>query len=123
MIDLKNRTRETKVYQYPRDVSAGPVRPQVMTVHRGEFNPKTGEKSVQPKQIAVGGVLTIPPRGEVKQLPDALLDHPALKRDIKNRLVSLKQRKTTAKASVAPAEPKASSKPRVRKSFSAKGQE
>jgi hypothetical protein len=118
MIDLKNRTRETKVYQYPRDVSAGPVRPQVMKVHRGRLNPKNGEKSLAEQQIAVGGVLTLPPKGELKQLPDALLNHPALQRDIKNRKVLLKQRPTTTAASQAPAEPKRSS--RTRRSGKAK---
>ena len=119
MIDLKNRTRQTKVYQYPRDVSAGPVRPQVMQVHRGHTNPKNGEKSLREKQIAVGGVLTLPPRGELKQLPDELLNHPALQRDIKNRKVLMKQRPTAKAASVAPAETKRSA-PRVRKGGKAK---
>ncbi len=122
MIDLKNRTRETKVYQYPRDVSAGPVRPQSIQVHRGVQNPKNGEKSLQAKQISVGGTLTIPPRGSV-QIPDVLLDHPALQRDIKARKVLSKVTKEKAPRaqSVAALEPKTSGV-RVRKS-SKKGQD
>lgn len=112
MITLKNRTREAKVYQYARDVSAGPVRPRVISVVRGKHNPKTGEKSRQEKQITVGGVLTIPARSSVV-VPDVLAEHPALKRDIAGRKVSQKAVKTTKKASVAP--PEAKAKPRVRK--------
>lgn len=104
MIDIKNRTRETKVYQYPRDVSAGPVRPQSQKVHREHFNPKNGEKTRVEKTVALGGVLTLPPKGEIKQLPDALLDHPVLQRDIKARNVSIKQYKASTSASTAPSE-------------------
>lgn len=97
MIDLKNRTRETRTYQYPRDVSAGPVRPQVLTVHRGHHNPKNGAVTVAEKTITVGGVLTLPPKSEVRGLPDALLNHPALKRDIAARAVSMKPYKPQPK--------------------------
>lgn len=105
MIDLKNRSRETRTYQYPRSMSAGPVRPSVLDVARGKHNPKTGEVVVAPKQITVGGVLSIPPRSTMKGLPDALLDHPALKRDIAARVVIVnKYPNPTAKASVATVE-------------------
>jgi len=107
MIDIKNRSRETRTYQYTREVSAGPVRPQVLDVVRGKHNPKTGEVTVAPKQITVGGVLTLPPKGELKSLPDVLLQHPQLKRDIESRAVSVKQHATApAQPKPAPAEPK-----------------
>jgi len=105
MIDLKNRCREAKTYQYPRDVSAGPVRPQVINVHRGHLNPKNGVVTVQEKAQAIGGVLHLPPRGEVTRLPDALLNHPVLQRDIEARLVVVrKYPNPTTAASVAPVE-------------------
>ena len=84
-----------------------------MTVHRGKLHPKTGEKSVREVQITVGGVLTIPPKGELKGLPDALLQHPVLQRDIRGRNVSVRQYEPkaaaspTADASVAQTEGKA----------------
>ena len=114
MIVLKNRTREPKVYQYPRDVSAGPVRPQVMQVVRGHLNPKTGEKTSRNVEITLGGTLTIPPGGTVTSLPEVLLQHKGLQRDIKARHVLKKDVKTSKVASAAPVETK-SSKPRVRK--------
>lgn len=107
MIDIKNRSREVRTYQYPRNVSAGPVRPQVLDVARGSHNPKTGEVVTAPKQITVGGVLTLHPKQTLKGLPDALLSHPSLKRDIDARLVSVKKyANPTPKASVAPIEAK-----------------
>lgn len=108
MIDLKNRSREQRVYQYPRDVSAGPVRPVDMQVMRGKHNPKTGEVQLVEKHVVVGGSLTLPPLGELKGLPDVLLSNPALKRDIAARLVIVKSYANPTKtASVAKAEPKA----------------
>ena len=106
MIDLKNRSRETMTYQYPRDVSAGPVRPQVLTVYRGHLNPKTGERTIRPLQITVGGVLTLQPKASLSNLPDVLLNHEVLQRDIKFRRVSMKQKKTTSASSTAPPETK-----------------
>lgn len=118
MIHLKNRSRETRTYQYPRNVSAGPVRPQTQTVFRSEHNPKNGEVTRREKQVTLGGVLTLAPKAELQNLPDALLEHPALKRDIRARLVSVRKQRTTAKASVAPVEtsaPEAPSTPTKKK--------
>jgi hypothetical protein len=116
MIDLKNRSREVRTYQYPRNVSAGPVRPKVLDVARGKHNPKTGEVVVAPKQITVGGVLTLPPRSEAKGLPDALLSHPSLQRDIAARVVIVKQYPNpTRKASIASVEVKPDAAPATKK--------
>lgn len=104
MIHLKNRSRETRTYQYPRNVSAGPVRPQTQTVFRTKHNPKNGEVSQREEQITLGGVLTLAPKAEMQNLPDALLEHPALQRDIRARLVSVRKLRTTAKATAAPVE-------------------
>lgn len=112
MIDLKNRSRETLTYQFTKDVSAGPVRPQVIVVHRGKHNPKNGEVSIIEKSETVGGVLTLPPRGELKGLPDALAEHPALKRDIANGVVKMVRRAPPPKT--ANPEPLAKSKRRAR---------
>ena len=115
MIDLKNRSREQRVYQYARDVSAGPVRPQPMTVVRGKFNPKTGETNLVEKPVTLGGVLTLHPGAELKGLPDTLLDHPALQRDIAARLVIVKKYsnpvRTASAVKVEPA-PVATTKPK-----------
>ena len=116
MIDLKNRSREVRTYQYPRSVSAGPVRPQVLDVARGKHNPKTGEVVIAPKQITVGGVLTLAPRSESKGLPDALLNHPSLQRDIAARVVIVKRYPNpTRKASIAPVEAKPAAEPKATK--------
>ena len=111
MIELKNRTRETLTYQYAAAMSAGPVRPQVVEVHRGEHNPKTGQITRKRIDVALGGVLTLDPKSSRKGLPDALADHPGLKRDIAARRVTLIQHKnpTPTKASAAPIERKAPS--------------
>lgn len=102
MIDLKNRSRETRTYQFSRDVSAGPVRPRVLDVARGKHNAKTGEVVIAPAQITVGGVLTLPPRATVRGLPESLLSHPSLKRDIDAReVVVVKHTKSEKPAVVA----------------------
>lgn len=122
MIDLKNRSRETLTLQYPRDVSAGPVRPQVITAPRSSFNAKTGERVRKDEQLTIGGVLTIPPRATVTRLPEVLLDHPVLKREIAARRVIVKpspERKRAAKpapkraAAKPPAPPKKARKPEL----------
>ena len=87
MIDLKNRTREARVYQYPNTMSAGPVRSTRQTVYRSEHNPRNGSVSQREKQILLGGSFSLQPREEVKGLPDALLNHPVLQRDIKSRAI------------------------------------
>lgn len=102
MIVLKNRSRETRIYQYPRDVSVGPVRPQVIKTHRGSHNPRNGEVRIAEKAVTIGGVLTLPPRSETV-VPELLTKHPSLQRDIAARLVVSKP---YAKPSPVPPPPK-----------------
>jgi hypothetical protein len=97
MIDLKNRTREARVYQYPDSVNAGPVRPKRQTVYRSEHNPRNGNVTRRERSVLLGGSLSLPPRGEVKGLPDALLNHPTLQRDIKSRAVRVVHHKEPVK--------------------------
>lgn len=115
MIDLKNRCRETLTYQFPKGVSAGPIRPQQMEVHRGKHNPKTGEKTLISKPETFGGSLSLRSKEVRKGLPDVVLSHPVIARDIAaRRLVVLRQYEPPkrSKASVAPAAaPKPQPKP------------
>lgn len=111
MIDLKNRTREQRVYTYPQDVSAGPVRPTRQTVLRSTHNARNGNIVRREEVVTLGGALTLPARGEVTGLPDILLSHPALQRDIKARNVKVTHRREkTAEASKVPAAKKAAKK-------------
>lgn len=101
MIDLQNRSRETRTYQYPKTVSAGLVRPKTQIVHRTNHNPRTGKKARREQEIVLGGVLTLGPKQTLRNLPDVLLKHPRLKRDIASRAVKLVSHTTTTKASSA----------------------
>ncbi len=111
MIDLKNKTRETRTYQFDRSVSAGPVRPKVIEVIRGHHNPKTGEVTKRPTKITVGGVLTLRPRETATQLPDAILSNSTIAREIEYGVLAVKRHpKPRVVASVAPVEQPVSKK-------------
>lgn len=84
MIILKNRGRRERLYQFPKTVSAGPVKPKRMKVYRSVHNPRTGEISRREVEIQVGGVLRIGPKESVT-IPEHLLNHPGIQRDIKAR--------------------------------------
>lgn len=91
MIDLKNRTRETRTYQYPATVTAGPVRPTTQKVYRSMHNPRTGKIVRREKEVTLGGVLTLGPKTTLTGLPKVLLAHEGLQRDIAARSVKLTQ--------------------------------
>src|SRR5690606_8176019 len=88
MVILKNRTGELRTYQFSRSVSGGPVRPKTIRVHRGRHNPRTGEKGTVERPITVGGVLTLLPNAASAPLPDWVVEHPVIARDLKNRKLS-----------------------------------
>ena len=89
MFTLKNRSRKERLYNFPKTVSAGPVKPSKMKVWRSTHNPRTGEITRREVEIKVGGCLRIGPRESVK-VPESLLNHDGIKRDIKARVLSKK---------------------------------
>lgn len=102
MIDLKNRTKEIVTCQFDRSVSAGPIRPQVITVRRTQHNPRTGEKARIDKEITVGGVLTVLPGQTLRGLPDVVLSHPVVARLVAARRLSASPHKPKAAAKAKP---------------------